>query len=80
MKYNMFEKVGLVGRYASEELRQGDERPLLSTLVGVRYNQIEVRLTRRDYADPKVQEWLHQHLFQRVARIGQTPVNITVFV
>jgi hypothetical protein len=75
----MIEQSGFIGRYASEELRQPDERPLFAHLVGVRYNSIEVRLTRKDYSDPAVQEWLQMFLFQRVNRAGKTPVNITVF-
>lgn len=74
----MIEQIGRIGRYASSELKEDGEYVAGQILPGVRWDSIEVRLTRRDFQSAEIQQWLKMHLFQRVARLGKTPINITV--
>lgn len=68
-----------VGRFASKEIRNDSEWPICKAVVGLRFERIEIRLTRRDYADPHVQEWI-QRLFTRSHYIDHTPLIITVMI
>lgn len=66
------------GKFASEVLRTDDERPIGSGVLGLRFDEIEVRLTRLDYLTPRVQEWMKEFLFCRVNDARQNVITITV--
>lgn len=68
-----------IGRWASRELLQDGERPIFTPCVGCGFDEIVIRLTRKDYHDPMMKEWLEQSVFCRVnyARDYKITIEIT---
>jgi hypothetical protein len=59
-----------IGEFASFELREPHELPVLSALAGLRFDEIRLRLSWADYFSGAVQRWIAEVLVTRVTRPG----------
>lgn len=67
-----------VGRWASEEIRTESELAVFQPAVGLRFDELHVRLTKADYLNPEVQDWMRQHVFCRVNHQRNHKIRIEV--
>lgn len=70
----------MTGRFCSTSLLtdHSRERPVGCQLTGCVFDRIELNLTRRDFMNPLVQEWMTESLMCRIANPEDFELVITV--
>lgn len=67
-----------VGRWASRELLEDGERPIFQPAVGLRFDEIVIRLTREDYRDNMVWRFIDESVLCRVNNARDYKITIEV--